>query len=89
MKFIQFFQSSSGENSSKRFAYLFSIVIACYGVISSTNAMIIEGKASEAVTLWGYFFIYSAFLGGFVTLEMITKITEIKYGRRNDNPNNQ
>jgi len=82
--FIQFFQSSSGENSSKRLAFLISIFVACYGVISSTNAMIVEGHAEEAIKLWGYFFTYSAFLGGFVTAEIITKIIELKNGRRDN-----
>lgn len=89
MNFLQFFQSSSGENSSKRLAFLISIIIAGYGVISSTNAMIMEGKADQAVALWGYFFFYSAVLGGFVTLEMVTKIFEIKNGRNNDRNDNQ
>ena len=87
MNFLQFFQSSSGENSSKRLAFLISIIIASYGVISSTNTMIAEGKAEEAVKLWGYFFAYSAFLGGFVTAEIITKILELKNGRRGDDNN--
>lgn len=82
--FLEFLQSSSGENSSKRLAFLLTIIVSCYGVISQSESMIVAGKAEEAVKLWGYFFILIGFLGGFVTSEIIIKFLELKNGRRND-----
>lgn len=90
--FLEFFQSSSGENSSKRLAFILSVLVASYVVISSSSAMIIEGRAEQAVKVLGYYLLFSAVLGGFVTAEIllkfIEKVIELKNGRGDDRDSN-
>lgn len=74
---LKFLQSSSGENSSKRLAFLLSILIACYGVINTSGRLIDSDNPELAVDLWQSFFIFVAFLGGFVTAELLIKLVEI------------
>lgn len=74
---LKFLQSSTGENSSKRLAFIIALLIACFGVINSSNRMIDTDHADLALSLWQSFFLFVGFLGGFVTAELLIKLLEI------------
>jgi hypothetical protein len=84
MSLIQFLQSSSGENSSKRLGFIISLIVSSYCIFAFPEQMIAAGKSKEAFKLIASYFIYSAVLGGFVTAELIIKIIELKNGRGNN-----
>jgi len=79
-KLLQFFQGSSGEMSSKRLGYLSTIPFATYGTYKLCNKLINSDHADLAVNIWNSFFIFSAFLGGFVTIELVIKLIAILKG---------
>lgn len=73
-KFLEFFQSSSGEMSSKRLGYLATIPASIFGTIWICNKLIKASRAELAVDVWNSFFIFSAVLGGFVSIEVIQSL---------------
>lgn len=73
-KFIEFFQSSAGEMSSKRLGYLSTIPASIFGTIYICNKLIDSKHPEMAVDLWSSFLFFSAVLGGFVSVEIILPI---------------
>jgi hypothetical protein len=73
-KFLEFFQGASGEMSSKRLGYLATIPASILGTIWICNKLIDSGKAELAVDVWNSFFVFSAVLGGFVSIEVIQSL---------------
>lgn len=70
-KCLQFLQGKSGEMSSKRLGYLSTIPFANMGTVWLCDSLIKNGKPELAVDAWNSFFIFSAVLGGFVSLELV------------------
>lgn len=73
-KLLEFLQSSTGEMSSKRLGYLSTIPASIFGTIYMCNKLIQAGSAAMAVDLWNSFLVFSAVLGGFVSVEVILPI---------------
>jgi hypothetical protein len=73
-KFLEFFQGVSGEMSSKRLGYLSTIPVSSVGTIWICDRLIDSGNAALAVQVWDSFLIFSAVLGGFVSVELIPGI---------------
>ena len=51
-KFIEFFQGTNGDMSSKRLGYLSTIPVSLFGTIWLCNKLIDSGKAELAVDVW-------------------------------------
>lgn len=73
-KLLEFLQSSSGEMSSKRLSFLSTMFCVLVGTFWICNKLIATGHPELAVDLWNSFFIYSAVLGGFVSIEIIQNL---------------
>ena len=73
-KLLEFFQSSSGEMSSKRLGYLSTIPFATIGTYLFCNKLVNTNHADLAIDVWNSFFIFSAVLGGFVSIDAVTKL---------------
>lgn len=69
--FLQFFQGRGGDMSSKRLGYLSTIPFSLVGTIWICNKLIDNGRAELAVDVWQSFYVFSAILGGFVSLEVV------------------
>jgi hypothetical protein len=95
-KLLEFFQSSAGELSSKRLGYLATIPASIWGTIHLCNKLIATGNGALAVDLWNSFLVFSAILGGFVSVEIIPEVIrsikgfkqEIIIKEKHDKPNN-
>ena len=85
-KFIEFFQGSNGDMSSKRLGYLLTIPFSLIGTIWLCNKLIDSGKAELAVDVWNSFYIFSAVLGGFVSLEVVQSFIATYKGRTIQEP---
>lgn len=70
-KIVGFLQNKSGENSSKRLGYLSTIPFTNFGTIWLCDSLVKNGKPELAVDVWNSFYIFSAVLGGFVSLELV------------------
>jgi TRAP-type C4-dicarboxylate transport system permease small subunit len=88
-KLLEFLQSSSGENSSKRLVWIGSSIALIYEFFRAMNQLIESGHPSDAVDLFNYFMIFVAISGGLVTIEVVQKIIElvanIKYNKQPTN----
>jgi hypothetical protein len=73
-KLLEFLQSSSGELSSKRLGYLSTIPFTLLGTIWICDKLIKNSHPELAVEVWNSFFIFSAILGGFVSLEILQNL---------------
>ncbi len=82
-KLLEFLQGSSGELSSKRLGYLSTIPVVLGGTIWICNKLILTANAALAVDVWNSFLIFSAVLGGFVSVETIPTIINAIKGRIN------
>ena len=71
---LGFLQSSTGEKSSKRLAFLSSLPFVYIGTLWLCDRMIQSDHADSAVALWNSFLLLVAAFGGFVTSEMFIKI---------------
>lgn len=80
-KLLEFLQSSSGELSSKRLGFLSTLPFATYGTYRLCIKLIVSGNAVLAVNIWNSFLIFSGFLGGFVTAELVIKLISILKGK--------
>lgn len=98
MKLLEFFQSSSGENSSKRLIWISSGVAIIVEFFRAMDQLISQGHPQEAVDLFNNFMIFVAITGGLVSLEMIRGIIEsiiklktsrMENGRGDDRTDNQ
>lgn len=67
-------QSSTGEMSSKRVAFLFSQPFIVFCTIFMLNRLLKDGQYDFAVTVYNTFAIYCLVLGGFVTSELLLKL---------------
>jgi hypothetical protein len=85
-KLLEFLQSSSGENSSKRLVWIGSSIALIYEFDKTMTKLIKSGHPSDAVDLFNYFMIFVAISGGLVTIEVVQKIIElvanIKYSKQ-------
>lgn len=70
----QFFKGNNGSFSSKRLGYLLSIPFILIGTIWLCNKLIDVGKPELAVEIWKFFYLFSAVLGGFVSMEILPNI---------------
>jgi Mg2+/Co2+ transporter CorB len=70
----EFFKNSYGVFSSKRLGYLLSIPFILIGTIWLCNKLINVGKPELAVEIWKFFYLFSAVLGGFVSMEVLPNI---------------
>lgn len=89
--FLKFFQGKSGELSSKRLGYLSTIPFVNIGTIWFCDSLIKSSQPQLAVEVWNGFFIFSAVLGGFVSLELVKEFVIVWKGRGGkdvENPNN-
>jgi len=80
-KFSEFFQSASGEMSSKRLGYLSTIPASIFGTFWICKALINANEPELAVEVWNSFFVFSAVLGGFVSLEVIQNLISAWKGK--------
>lgn len=87
-KFLEFLQSSTGEMSSKRLGYLSTVPASIFGTIYMCNKLIEANNAALAVDLWNSFLIFSAVLGGFVSVEVILPIIRAIKGKEKNVENN-
>lgn len=83
-KFLEFFQSSAGEMSSKRLGYLSTIPASIFGTTYICNKLINSGNPQLAVDLWNSFLIFSAVLGGFVSVEVLLPIIKAFKGQKEE-----
>lgn len=81
MSLINFFQSSSGESSSKRLAFLASQPIVFTGFLYLIYSLSNGPKPELAITAWNSFLVYCGFLGGMVTAEIALAFVKILKGR--------
>ncbi len=85
MKTLGFLQSSSGENSSRRLAFLsghLSITVALFWICGK----LIGSKHPEIIIqIVNSYFVYCAFLGGYVTADLFIKIIEIVKNAKSQN----
>jgi hypothetical protein len=82
--FLKFLQSSSGESSSKRLAFLVIqpfIIIGFFYIISRLTKL---NNAEMIGHIWNGLLIYCAFLGGMVTSEIILAGIKIWKGDKKD-----
>lgn len=83
-KILEFLQSSTGEMSSKRLGYLSTVPASIFGTIYMCNKLIEAGNPSMAVDLWNSFLVFSAVLGGFVSVEVILPIIKAIKGTKEE-----
>lgn len=69
-----FLKNNCGNFSSKRLGYLLSIPFVLIGTIWLCNKLINVGKPELAVEIWKFFYLFSAILGGFVSMEVLPNI---------------
>ena len=62
--------------SSKRLGYLATIPASILGTTYICNRLINSGNPQLAVDLWNSFLMFSAVLGGFVSVEVFKKNTK-------------
>jgi len=73
--FLQFLQSSSGELSSKRLAFIFCQPFIFIIALRLIEGFIENGDLDLAFNVFVVICIYSSLLGGMVTSELILKLT--------------
>ena len=87
-KIFEFLQSSSGESSSKRLMMIASCGALIWKFCDSMDKLIAGQHATEAVELFQLFVIFVAICGGFVTVEVLSRLAEItaqlKFGKTNN-----
>lgn len=79
MKIMDFFKGNGDGLSSKRLAYIASLPVTLGGSMFLANKLIDSGHPELCVQLWNCFYFYSAFLGGFVSIEVMQGILEALY----------
>lgn len=87
-KLLEFFQAPSGEMSSKRLSWLLTIPFATYGTYKLCIILIISEQSEMAVNLWNSFLIFSAVIGGFVTIDAITNLISVLRNKNESNIKN-
>jgi len=80
-KLLQFLQSSSGENSSKRLAFLIGHLSITSGFFWAANKFILNNHPELVVEIYNSYLIYCSILGGFVTAEILVNLLEIYKGK--------
>ena len=90
MSFLTFLQSTSGENSSKRLAFITGHASITFITIWLIYLLCAIDHAELAVDVYNSYLIYCSVLGGFVTAEIVLKFIEIikGNGRRSDSNTN-
>ncbi len=83
MKILEFLQSSSGENSSKRLAFLSGHLFITLTTLILGDRLIDHKQYDYAVTVYNSYLIYCTVLGGFVTAEILIKVLQIIKGKKN------
>ena len=74
MRIIKFLESSHGQRSSKRLAFIVSIFMYDIGSLWFVNKLINKNEIEAATNIWNSFAIVSLILGGYVTAELILRI---------------
>lgn len=82
MKILEFLQSSSGENSSKRLAFLSGHSAITFATMYFINKLINLKEYELAVDVYNSYLIYCTVLGGFVTAEILLNVLKIIKGRK-------
>lgn len=80
-------QGKDGKYSSKRFVFIISSISAIAGFFYSIQKVSIVSPQFIPEIL-SYFLIYNAFIGGFITLEMINSIFKSYFKNKKKNENN-
>jgi len=80
-KLFQFLQSSSGENSSKRLAFLLGHLSISFGFFWASNKFIQNDHPDLVVEIYNSYLIYCSILGGFVTADILVNLLEIYKGK--------
>ena len=83
----ELFQSKGGKYSSKRFVFIISSISAIAGFFYAIQKVSIVSPQLIPEIL-SYFLIYNAFIGGFITLEMINSIFKSYFKNKKKNENN-
>lgn len=80
-------QGKDGKYSSKRFVFIISSISAIAGFFYSIQK--VATVSPELIPqILSYFLIYNAFIGGFITLEMINSIFKSYFKNKKKNENN-
>ena len=83
----ELFQSKGGKYSSKRFVFIISSISAIAGFFYAIQKVSIVSPQLIPEIL-SYFLIYNAFIGGFITLEMINSIFKSYFKNKKKNVEN-
>ena len=83
----ELFQGKTGKYSSKRFVFIISSFASIAGFFYAMQklAMVSPELIPEILS---YFLIYNAFIGGFITLEMINSIFKSYFKNKKKNVEN-
>lgn len=73
--FLKFLQSSSGELSSKRLAFIFCQPFIILMALRLIEGFIDNGDSELAFKVFVALCVYSSLLGGMVTSELLLKLT--------------
>jgi len=74
-KLLEFFQDLfKWMSSGRRLGFLSTIPFATYGTYKLCTKLIETEHAYLAVNIWNSFFIFASVLGGFVTVDAVTKL---------------
>lgn len=69
-----FLKNSKNEKSSKRLGYLSTLPFINIGTIWLCSILIKTNHPKYAIDVWNSFLIFSAVLGGFVSMELLPSI---------------
>lgn len=69
-----FLKNSKNEKSSKRLGYLSTVPFSTVGTIWLCSVLVHTNHPKYAVDVWNSFLIFSAVLGGFVSMELLPNI---------------
>jgi hypothetical protein len=81
LKLFEFLQGSSGENSSKRLAFLLGHISITFGFFWTGNKFIDTNHPELVLEIYNSYLFYCSILGGFVTADILVNLLEIYKGK--------
>lgn len=77
-----FLKDAAGDLSCRRLAFLATIPASVGGTLFIANKLINSGHPDLSIEIWNWFYVYSAFLGGFVSIDAIKDFILVLKGRK-------